>query len=565
MSYLDLPRLNFKGRFYTNVSTINNLVTNYPEGAPIRPLWNPTGLAEFKFNNCTVTGVEAPAADGSLNGATVTTLERPPGKMVDLDTAVQQLSQLFGVAITLATSDGSGFTGMLTPPNFQDLWTRSEQSRGDAGANTASVIFVSTIDNVRWTGADSNPVLGALRDATVGSKLAIRITIGAFYWNQNNDDDPDNGYGMLVGSIGPHMADDPTQFVRRRLILPQAAETSIAGLTHAEMKEDAAPLSVQACNFHLHAEPPRLSIDLGNSFMIKGFDGPPVPLPSLRAVVVKGDSVEPIDSPFEYTATTNDQHGGVVDFDLTPEQHESLSGNQAAVQADVSGWQTILKEHKSGKYANIDPVTSRAVGGDSIEVHMRAFQWGEPLGDEILELSAPIHVSPGIPVAKPRTLNVTGNLGPGAGKTDGSGRATFTIETPAEMTIPKMRNELDSLAYKLDGPWIGWGGGVYSTGLPIAAVLVWAPYKTAGDPTWEQDVEPVFKEYARMYPGMKSILDISKRSDVVKPENAQAIFNAMSLPMAHPHFMPVTRDLSPQRAAVILAWLKPFLPKKKNG
>jgi len=46
MSYLDQPRINFTGRFFTNVSTINNDLTNYDPSSPVSdPGGNPNGVA----------------------------------------------------------------------------------------------------------------------------------------------------------------------------------------------------------------------------------------------------------------------------------------------------------------------------------------------------------------------------------------------------------------------------------------------------------------------------------------------------------------------------------------
>src|SRR4030095_10503177 len=99
MSYLDQPRINFSGRFFTNVSTINNTLANYDPSSPVGdPGWNPNGVALFKFDSCTVTGVQAPSDDGKLLGAAVTTPPQPvPGKLVDLDPDDQALSQVIGV------------------------------------------------------------------------------------------------------------------------------------------------------------------------------------------------------------------------------------------------------------------------------------------------------------------------------------------------------------------------------------------------------------------------------------------------------------------------------------
>ena len=54
MSYLDQPRINFTGRFFTNVSTINNDLANYDPSTPVGdPGWNPNGVALFQFDSCT--------------------------------------------------------------------------------------------------------------------------------------------------------------------------------------------------------------------------------------------------------------------------------------------------------------------------------------------------------------------------------------------------------------------------------------------------------------------------------------------------------------------------------
>src|SRR4051794_24768554 len=103
MSYLDQPRINFTGRFFTNVSTINNDLTNYDPNAPVGdPGWNPTGIALFKFDSCRVTGVQSPGDNSKLVGASVTTPPQPvAGKLVDLDPDEQMLSQVIGVALNL--------------------------------------------------------------------------------------------------------------------------------------------------------------------------------------------------------------------------------------------------------------------------------------------------------------------------------------------------------------------------------------------------------------------------------------------------------------------------------
>ena len=227
-------------------------------------------------------------------------------------------------------------------------------------------------------------------------------------------------------------------------------------------------------------------------------------------------------------------------------------------------WTTILAEHESGKFVNISPFTARAVGGDSVNFELRAFQWGKALAKEKLSLSAQ-------PTGgAPPSLVING--GSGSAVTDKKGRAIFIVKTPAKLTIPGNRQQLDSLCYLFNGPWCSLNGGLFSTTfqtpdnaiLPAAAV-VWAPYKDAAmpNPTWANQVQPIFDEYMRIYPGMKQILDLTKLS--VVEANLQKLLDVFSLPFEAPHRMPVTRDLSTQKIEVIKTWLKNELKKKKKG
>ncbi|WP_089940113.1 hypothetical protein [Candidatus Entotheonella palauensis] len=566
MSYLDLPRINFSGRFFTNVSTINNDLRNYPPGAPINEGWNPDGTALFSFDSATVTGVQSPRDDGALLGAPVTTAtNRAPGKLVDIDPDFQQLSQVIGVSVSVMTDSGAGFTGSLEPCNFQDFWSPQPTPRGRAGASQGSVTYISVLSSVQWTNAGDVEVLRQLRDSTEDSQLAIRFIIGSYFFD--TPDNPESGFGQLLGTIAPHRSGDPTQFVRRRLMPPAAAGIMISP-SHEEIGRTP-PATLQACNFNLEQKSNRLSIDLGNAVPIADFGGPPSHIGQLRAVVLHEDGTsEPIEPTFSLTPDNYKTLGGIIDLELTAAQSQSLYGKQAGVELQPpadSSWTLVLAEHRSGKYVNISPFTARAVGGPPkpdtaphpVTFELYAFQWGEPLPGESLSLSA--NASQGTPAS----LIVNG--GSGTTTTGSDGRAAFTVEMPTELTIPPLRQQLDSLAYNISGPWIEYNGGQLSRVLPVAALLVWAPYAHAGitNPTWEEHVQPVFDEYMRIYPGMKKILDLSNLNTVQK--NLESIRSALSLPFDAPHTMPVTRDLSPEKIEVINTWLTNQITAKSSG
>jgi hypothetical protein len=598
MSYLDQPRINFTGRFFTNVSTINNRLSNYNPTSqiPMRLGWNPNGVAIFQFDSCTVTGVQAPCDDGKLLGAPVTTPPQPvPGKLVDLDPDEQNLSQVIGVMFNLTTASGAGFQGVLEPCNLQDMWMRAPAPEGNAGGSQASAIYVSTLNSVQWTNAHEVEALKLLRDATYNSQLAIRFIVGSFFFADPND--PASGYGPLVGSIGPYLDGDPVQFARRRLMPPPAAPAEISSQvaasvsshrpTHAdfEVKTLAAAASVpvpvsppppppppqfQACNFQLDTRNSRLSIDLVNSIPLASFAGPPLPVGHLRAVIVAEDGTteEPLQQPFDFTDDINQTQGGIIDVSLTSDQCQKLEGMRAGVelQPDTGGdWTTILAEDPNGKFVNISPFTARAVGGENVTFVLQAFMWGKALANETLSLSA--QSTGGTPAA----LAIQ-NDGSGSGVTDENGCAVFTVSTPANLDMPTDRQPLDSLVYLFDGPWTSLNGGLFSTTFQTpdnailpAGLVVWSPYPDADmpDPTWEGQVQPIFDQYMRIYPGMQQILDLTNLS--VVEGNLEPLFDVLSLPFEAPHRMPVTRDLSPQKIEVIKTWIKKQIAAKTAG
>ncbi len=63
------------------------------------------------------------------------------------------------------------------------------------------------------------------------------------------------------------------------------------------------------------------------------------------------------------------------------------------------------------------------------------------------------------------------------------------------------------------------------------SVLVFDEYDIPSNPTWTADVQPVMDQYMRMYPGMKSILDMSGFNTVQQNAGAlKAVFSADAEP-----------------------------------
>jgi len=573
--YLDRPRLNFSGQFYTNVSTINNTTSNYDRVDPTTVGWNPNGRALYRIVGGTVGSVQARTQDTSMMGAAVSSTNSPnPGKLVDIDPDQQALSQVIGVQLQVKTPSGAGFTGTLVPCNLQDMWTRSLTGKGKAGGRQASASFISVLEDVVWTNVEQSAFLQELQAATVPNRLAIRFVLDSYFFGEVTD--PTSGLGRIVGTIGPFTEGQPTQFVTRRLVPNQSQTTKVTlADTEEPVGHDNVPMvrastrrrvstrslpPMQACNFQLDVSSSRLTIDLGNSIQNTTFGGEPVPVGLLRVVLTGADgSVTPLGKPFPYTATDNIATAGIFDISLTADQAAKAARTPVGLQVQPPGqkaWNTVLAEDAQGRYANVAPFTLRVVAGAVQEVTVQAFQWGQPLAGESLTLTGTVSEDDsGNPTGTPAQLDIQGSQGPGVSVTDAQGRATFRLVT-VNPTLKPIRQHLDSLVYLLTGPWVTWGGGLLAQGIQPAALLVWAPYPRAGvaNPTWEEDVQPIFNQYMMLYPGMKQILDLT--NEQVVRQHLQPLLNVLSLPFEHPGTMPVTRDLSPQKIEVIKTWIR---------
>lgn len=89
----------------------------------------------------------------------------------------------------------------------------------------------------------------------------------------------------------------------------------------------------------------------------------------------------------------------------------------------------------------------------------------------------------------------------------------------------------------------------------LIVVVVWDKYGPFLEPTWLDNIYPIFKQYAKLYPVMtENFVDLGNYYEV--KQHRRAIQMSMELPISNPNYMPVTRDLSPAKRKVILDWLK---------
>ena len=77
-------------------------------------------------------------------------------------------------------------------------------------------------------------------------------------------------------------------------------------------------------------------------------------------------------------------------------------------------------------------------------------------------------------------------------------------------------------------------------------------YIAPTEPTW-YDLQPIFQQYANLYPVMDRLVNLASYEDIAA--NARLLAFAFGLPPHDPNHMPVTRDLSQGKRAAILRWL----------
>lgn len=534
-------------------------------------------------------------------------------KMVDLDPDQQGRSALYGVRISVTLPNGAGFQGLLTVAELRQLNGRIAGAQSSYGAVGN---WMGTLQDVVWSGdIAASSMLSALRtNATEG--LAVKLTVDLHQNNQANVFTAGDlfCYGRVLGSIGPALAGELSQVVPGRCVQtypppapptppqPPAAVVAEASASSARLlqgrdlvvsKLAATPVAAEAA---IAAQPPApwnpafcvirsnppgafLHIDIGGCTLLQSTgsgqtfhsDGTFVVSDGIEVGVMNPASQQftpltngalsltgryvPLTSPSKNCVEVN--NSGVFTITLTASDVTLAAATPIAIAVNGT---VVAAEFSSGYWIDVDVASQRLqCGGTNGETQIMVRQWGQPVVGVAPPLSAWwVQLFQWILVGgqwtNPPTLPVSNDLALSFTTTDSNGLAsvTTTIDV-ADMTLPAIRVPLDSYMYYVsmtdpDGNAIGDGAG----GGVSLSVLLWNPYQAPTNPTWA-DVGPVMASYARLYPGMKSILDIGDPTTV--SGYAPVILARMKASISDPAFMPVTRDLSPTKTQMVLQWL----------
>jgi hypothetical protein len=543
MSYLTLPHIHFAGRFQADVSTLNNDPDNFSAAQPALE-WNPMGTGSFRLLGCTVVG--ARRSDGSLLreltddpviGLTLSDADaRPAGKIVDLDPEQQMVSSLWGVQMRLGKPGvAEVFRGEFAQAAFSDLWQRTNLLQ--KGWVPSGAFFQSVLTQLRWGELLDSRLLSELREAAP-ELLSIKFNVDGYVWGPSS---VSFTTGRIVGTIGPGRAEEPKHFVIGRQCMPVG---------------DGSPV-----NFFpaiVDASRGKLVVDLGNALPTVSSGGALDTTLKLEIGLV--DATQHFQSLGPVAGVAYEENAGIFELPtagvLSAAQMTLLEKTPIGLaQVDGPTARLIASEGADGLCARADEFVFRMSPGESATSKIFVTQFGRPIEGAALNLafdSSGLQGGAGnLTVAKPTSALAF----PTTLTTDAKGRAQLTL-TADDPGNP--RGAIDGQVYgvRYTLPRSIQGAGGYSNPANFISVLVWDRFPIATAPTWWEDVEPILAQFARLYPAMRSIVDMSDYNSVVA--NKRNLLSVLALPIENPNHMPVTRDLSPAKRAMIIKWLGPL-------
>jgi hypothetical protein len=567
MSHLHVPRVCIKGQFEAGGVTANNVLAalndvNTPGFDPTKNGWHNNNHATNQFSvlgsSSQVVGAWDEAGRVSADDV-LGALVSGDGVMADLDPEHRRVTDLFGFRLVLwAPSEHRPLlTGTLRPTQLRDFWVTDAVDGPVFGVST---IWQSVLTDLVWSpDAERSRVLSRLRGVSRDA-LSVRLTMTLY-----NATRKQARGGTLLAVIGPHHHGEPTQLVPgRRLTTPRVLDAEYPGFPAASfiVDERRRKLVVDLCNLV-----PR-SLKAGARL-----------LTNLTAKV--GTTV--IAGPVTLTVSEWLASAGLVEWDLTAAAQTQLAAKPVVLDftQDPDGqWgNATLAEDAAGRYVDVDRRSVRLNPKESVTVPVYARQFGKPLAGQVVDFK-PFRQAAEDPIisllnpkdpyypSDPQALingepaNVFDPVPPYSVKTDAKGRAELRLKVkPGPFRFPAPRKEINSQLYFLGDPqgWQLWGAPGPEMGKGCAlTVLVFNTAKAVADPKWD-DVAPILKRYARMYPVMTEVNDLGSEARV--RENAGRICRRLTAPIEAVEHMPITRDLSAHERDLIVRYLKSVMGK----
>eukprot|EP00795_Rhopilema_esculentum_P016980 gene16980-8483_t len=566
------PRLHFSGTFISDVATVNNQIVNYDTESflPHHSLskfeggnggYNPLGTNYFMlkdvfvkkvcYENSRCTSEKAkdaviglPLQDGGLSSG---------AKMVDIDPLDLRWTEIWALKIKIPKFFETD-SAVLT---LRNLWER--QINGNHTDHVFSGLFHGVLKNVEFLGStERSSFLKQLKWVVQESKnklLSIRFILDLF-------DEKSLG-GRIYGTIGCQGDDSSTSSLSGRALLPRKSLYSEAVFTLDHANDV-------------------IVLDLGNS-LPTGLDGNTLKEAGVSYYVAYAhqsnytckNAASSIKEDFELLGElpvtdknwlTHD--AGFVSIGIPRGKTELLMRRQffiLKVKWDGSKLtcdDIVLMERCDG--IQLTPKANfvyRKESGDHLSIELIASSFGERQSGIPIELSleAPKDTSVFSCCTPKFVLPVELTSGPG-------GIALATVKLPVLNAPRKIADgQLYRVLFSARNNCSETQQGtqhITETG-SFSNTLILKVFDHVEHPlmiTWVDHVYPIFKQYANLYPVMKSsTFDMSNFYSVVRFKNM--IRTSLSLPTNHSNYMPVSRDLSPRKRRMVIDWLSQDRPK----
>jgi hypothetical protein len=580
MSYLDVPRLHFSGTFRADPSTVNNNPPNFDPATVINPQnagWNPGGRGEWQILNCIVQSVVyddgticSSSAEDSVVGSPVQGTDQPQiAKLVDLDSEQQMVSEIYGFQVRLgASAEAAAFVGNFEVAAFSDIWFRAQA--GDGGDAPMGAYYQSVLSGIEWGDVSNSRFLQMLMAASP-NLLSIKFNLDGIDMDSSNQNFT---LGRIVGTIGPATVDEPQQFVAARLLRSAPGTSTDPNLQPMALQgtPPAAPMFFAPCRIDETRQV--LLLDLGNSISTTTPGGPVNPaLGDLQLAILPNNASPVLLGQVNYQAPNwYPNTAGIQEFPLTGDQFNQASNTPLGIvqlNADGSISAPLLQEDANGLFVRADTFVFRLNPGETGKVNFRATQFGRPAPQQQINLAQdPTTVNqmqsppnpPTIPIGTPPSaLSTAQGAFPATVTTDNQGQASLTLSA-SDPGNP--RQFIDGQVYGVS--YILEASNDNPDPSNFISVLVFNSYPLPDYPTW-QDVQPIFAQYAKLYPVMTTSVGINLGVYADVQNNLAAIKYVLNLPKTNPGYMQVTRDMSRDKVNMILKWIELGAPLGSNA
>lgn len=617
MSYLDIPRIHFGGRFFTDPSTVNNDPSHYdPDVTNPSPWQTPLGQHRFEFLNCTINSVMGPSGfvhNDPLVGTPITTVVSPshdeedgsqrqataaagkpnpaaisPAKIVDLDVYQQGISTIYGLKITIAVGSVS-VTGIADPTSLNQCWfncvlpTRSWQDAdydmdSFGGDMNAAGWFqtVLRIDKTDWPQSASG-ILNQLQSKTIQVNgqylLSLKFVLDGF---RNVPQDKMFLTGRITGTLGPVFANEPLYNPGQRWMLPRSSSKSDPWNFP----------TFNDCPYKIDKQRNKLVIDLANSICRQTAGGDPVDLGQLDAVITNTSPGDQVIGSVDYSGFAYINNAQIAELDITPQQISLLQNGdlQLVTSRRDIGERKVLLESEIAIHAAVEQRCIRMEGykGTTASSKVYISKDAAPLqGKQLKVFIESTHGGmPGVtagPNDPGNTPQAEGAITAAITPSDANGWATLTItvqKDPGYRTV-----ELDGQLYFIivfdpDVPQPDWSK-VAPPQDQMISCKVFSQYPVNTNPSWDE-IENMMAPFMKLYPSMRNRINLTDPATFKIFANnpiwlayneplgysgplglkAGAIPYYMSRDFDDPRYMPLSRDLSANKLMTLFHYCK---------